>query len=112
MADIVRAVINIEVISDYQIERSLPNNGDRVEEIFVPLEEVKTTIFKRHRVSNIKELALIGKLDSSEFLAELECSQYVRGLIMKCKPNDHQKCIATLFNGRFSPYKAVFQELK
>ena len=93
---------------------TISNPGSEISDINtrVPLDHVKTTIFKRHRVSNINELSILDKLDIHEFSVELLYCQHIHRLIMECRPSDNEKCIATIFNGRFSPFKTAFHSLK
>ena len=93
-------------LSDYLIE-SVDASTDRPS---AKISDVETTIFKRYRVSSMGELYKMESFPADEFVAEANISSSFRhALTSIC--SRYNVDFASVYNGRFSPYKSILRFL-
>ena len=72
---------------------------------------ILSTVFKRYRVSNVNELGSFGIEPVQEIKAEINHAHAIKSVLDALCENYHVK-IATVFNGRFTPYKTALNILQ
>ena len=92
-------------LTDYLIENVIITDQHRTK-----INDIETTIFKRYRVSSMEELYNTELFPQDELLAEASVSaSFYDHLKNIC--NRYNVEFASIFNGRFSPYKSILRFL-